>query len=297
MTFVRLISTLLAFVIVTAANAQVRTIDVQFAGGSSGADIPGRIIGSEEVRYRLGASAGQQMRVDLATSNSSAYFNIFAPGDVPGQSTAMFIGPVSGTSYVGTLPAKGTYTIQVFLNRHAARRNETADYRLSVSIGGAVAPVQDFADSLNGGPDWWSVTGVSSGDTLNVRSGPSTSNPVVARVPNGYALRNMGCVQRSQRWCEVEAPDGRFAGWVAGRFLREGAAPSTASAAIQSPQNRPRPTAGVPEIFQRSTGELEVIWAGGCQVLYNPSGITPAGASLQLATPAHRTSAHARKMR
>ena len=118
----RILAVIAAVLLAGSATAQIRTSDVQFARGISGADIPGRIVGSEEARYRLGASAGQQMRVDLATSNSSVYFNIFAPGDLPGQSEALFIGPVSGTAYVGTLPENGTYTIQVFLNRNAARR-------------------------------------------------------------------------------------------------------------------------------------------------------------------------------
>lgn len=362
---IRIIAMIAALVLAGSVSAQVRTADVQFARGTSGADIPGRITGDEEVRYRLGASAGQQMRVDLATSNSSAYFNIFAPGDIPGQSQAMFIGPVSGTTYVGTLPENGTYTIQVFLNRNAARRGETADYRLSVSIGGSAAPAGDFADSLSGGPDWWqvtgvsgllnvrsgpstsnsvvttvpagtvfrnmgctenngrwcrieepsgrftgwvagrfltesggpgsvpvqpapsgdfadglsggpdwwAVTGVSSGDTLNIRSGPSTSNSVVARVPNGYVMRNLGCVQRSQRWCEVEAPDGRFAGWAAARFLRESARPSSANVQPSNTNTRPgTPQGNVPSLFQRDTGEFEVAWSGGCQVLVSPSG-------------------------
>ncbi|WP_082677607.1 SH3 domain-containing protein [Ruegeria profundi] len=357
------ITLIAALAMATGASAQLRTEEVRFASGTSGATIPGRIVGSEEVRYELGASAGQSMRVDLATSNSSAYFNIFAPGDVPGQSEALFVGPVSGTSYAGILPESGTYTIQVFLNRNAARRGEQADYRLTVSIGGAAAPATDYADSLaggpdwwavtgvsgrlnvrsgpstsnsvvttvprgfvlrnmgctdangrwcrveapdgrfigwvagrflaesggpvatsqqptsdfanglSGGPDWWAVTGVSRGDTLNVRSGPSTSNRVVARVPNGYVMRNLGCVQRSQRWCEVEAPDGGFEGWVAGRFLRESSRPSSANVAPANSNTRPgRPQGAVPTLFQRDTGEFEVAWSSGCQVLFSPTG-------------------------
>ncbi|MFC3616099.1 SH3 domain-containing protein [Lutimaribacter marinistellae] len=217
---------LLALALPITAQAQLRTEDVRFASGTSGTTIQSRIVGNEEVRYQLAANAGQEMQVDLAASNSSAYFNVFAPGDIPGQSTAMFIGPISGTSYAGTLPESGTYTIQVFLNRNAARRGESADYRLSIGIdGGAIVP-PDFADSLTGGPNWWAVTGVSSDGRLNVRAGPSTGNRVVATVPNGFVLRNLGCVISSGRWCNVEAPDRRLSGWVAGRFLQESVGPS-----------------------------------------------------------------------
>ncbi|MCA0928830.1 SH3 domain-containing protein [Ruegeria profundi] len=228
MKLTRFITTLFAVFLATAVKAQSRTVGLQFTRGSSGADILGRFVGSEEVHYRLGASAGKQMRVDLATSNSSFYFDIFAPDDVPDQSTAMFIGSVSGTSYLGILSENGTYTIQVFLNRNAARRNETAEYRLSVIIGGAVAPAQDIAVSLNGGLDWWVVTGVS--NRLNVRSGPSTANSVVTTVPECFVISKMSCTQTSAPRCRGEDSQGRFVGWVAGRFMAELAGPAAASA-------------------------------------------------------------------
>ncbi|MGB2200490.1 MAG: SH3 domain-containing protein [Pseudooceanicola atlanticus] len=43
------------------------------------------------------------------------------------------------------------------------------------------------------GPDYWQVTGVASNDHLNIRSGPGTSNRVVALAPNGAIFRNLGC--------------------------------------------------------------------------------------------------------
>ena len=39
---------------------------------------------------------------------------------------------------------------------------------------------------LAGGPDFWQVHGLSGGDTLNVRSGPSSGNSVVGRLVEAY---------------------------------------------------------------------------------------------------------------
>ncbi|WP_295451816.1 SH3 domain-containing protein [uncultured Thiodictyon sp.] len=86
-----------------------------------------------------------------------------------------------------------------------------------------VAQAGDFADGLAGGPDFWEVTGVARGDTLNLRAGPSPKGRVVAELANGTVMRNLGCkMARGQRWCQIARPnDARAKGWVAGRYLRE----------------------------------------------------------------------------
>ena len=114
----------------------IRTEVVQFAPGTSGTVISGRIKGYDSVDYTLGAGAGQRMVVDLQTSNLSNYFNVMAPG----ADAAMFIGAAEGTHFDGILPVGGQYTIRVFLMRNAARREESADYKLSIHIGGAITP-------------------------------------------------------------------------------------------------------------------------------------------------------------
>ncbi|MEV8468773.1 SH3 domain-containing protein [Fluviibacterium sp. DFM31] len=133
----------------------------------------------------------------------------------------------------------------------------------------ASLPASNFADGDAGGPDFWEVTGVAAGDFLNIRTGPSTRYSIVARAPNGLTLRNLGCSGTgSSRWCHVQTPDGNYDGWVAGRYLREGAAPAAAGAGIQIPSG----SAVAPDLFLRPTGEIEVGWSGGCTVLYNPAG-------------------------
>lgn len=82
---------------------------------------------------------------------------------------------------------------------------------------------EDFADGYAGGPDYWQVTGLRRGDTLNVRQGPSVKERVIAELDEGDVVRNLGCKPVSgQRWCRVARPDdARAQGWVAGRYLRE----------------------------------------------------------------------------
>lgn len=122
------------------------------------------------------------------------------------------------------------------------------------------------------GPDYWQVTGVASDDHLNIRSGPSTSNRIVALAPNGAVFRNLGCRgDGNSRWCHLETPDGSTSGWAAGRFLRESGAPTHGNVSGQ---------ADVPELHQRHSGEIEVRFATGCTVLYNPAGrVITAGSS------------------
>jgi Bacterial SH3 domain len=214
------------------AAQDIRRERVEFRSGASGATLAGSIAGDAIVDYVLDARAGQRMQVDLTTSNPSLYFNVIAPG----ADSAMFVGSVEGAHFAGALPASGEQVIRVYLMRNAARRGEKAEYSLNVEIGGAAAgapvpaPADDFADGLAGGPDFWEVTGLEAGGTLNLRGAPSTGDAVLARLPAGEVVRNRGCrMAGGQRWCEVVRQDGG-SGWVAGRYLREAAAPAAATA-------------------------------------------------------------------
>ncbi len=118
----------------TPARAQdVRDVPVKFAPGTRSTTIRNTIKGYQTVHYKLRARAGQSMIVELKTDNGGNYFNILAPGKGPGDE-ALFTGSLKGLRYEGTLPADGTYTVQVFLMRFAARRHETAHYTLKLQI-------------------------------------------------------------------------------------------------------------------------------------------------------------------
>jgi uncharacterized protein YraI len=99
------------------------------------------------------------------------------------------------------------------------------------------------------GPDHYRVHAVAPGSHLNLRAEPSTSAPVLARIPADAAcLASLGCrggltfqefttlsaaerhrrEQEHPRWCKVDYRG--TVGWVAGRYLAEAAcvAPSGA---------------------------------------------------------------------
>lgn len=115
------------------ADDSIRTQRVQFAKGASSAVVKGTIKGSQTVDYVLHAAQGQSMNVSMATDNGANYFNILAPGETD---VAFFNGSVSDNQYEGTLPATGDYKIRVYLMRSAARRNESANYRLEMIVSG-----------------------------------------------------------------------------------------------------------------------------------------------------------------
>lgn len=204
-----------------AALAQERSARVDFGRGQSSTVIRGTVRGYDGANYRINVRGGQRLAVTMDSSNGSNYFNILGPGG----GDALFNGSISGDFADIIVPASGDYTVQVYLMRNAARRNEQARYTLRIEVTGGrpiAPPSPDFADGLSGGPDFFQVAGISRGDALNIRTRPSAQSPIVTRVVNGEILRNGGCRMTGQtRWCRVSRPDGSDAGWAAGRFLIE----------------------------------------------------------------------------
>lgn len=219
------------------AQDQVRTEQIRFAAGTSGTTINDSITGYENVLYRVGAEAGQRMKIQLEPSNAATYFNVYVPGQGPGEEAlvnSQFMGPTVPDLNIfdGVLPISGEYTVSVYMMRSAARRNEVSNYNMAISVEGETGDrVQaDYADSLQGGPDFYQV--VTSGGTLNLRSDPSAGASVIARLNNGQNVRNLGCrMKDSRRWCRVATlADPGFEGWTAGDFLVEGSNDPSAGA-------------------------------------------------------------------
>lgn len=119
------------------AERAIETRTVRFAPGASSAVLQGQLKGYAIVDYRLRARAGQTMSVRLTSDNLSNYFNVLPPGS---RDVALFIGSVSGNTWRGPLAEGGDYRIRLYLMRSAARRNETAEYRLEVAIENAPVP-------------------------------------------------------------------------------------------------------------------------------------------------------------
>jgi hypothetical protein len=132
------------------AGAQQRSV-VSFAKGASSATLKGSIKGSQDHSYVVDARAGQTLTVDFKPTNASAYINITAPG----ADSAMFIGSSSGNRFSGPLTVSGPHVIQVYLMRNAARRNETANYTLTIgATGAAAAAPRPSRDALVAGTNY-----------------------------------------------------------------------------------------------------------------------------------------------
>jgi hypothetical protein len=123
-----------------AADA-IESIPLQFAKGASSATVKGSIMGYQVIDYKLRARAGQSMSVKLATSNGASYFNVLPPGSTD---VAVFIGSSGGNAWTGQLTADGEYKIRIYLMRSAARRNEVANYTLSVGITAGAAAAHEL---------------------------------------------------------------------------------------------------------------------------------------------------------
>jgi hypothetical protein len=187
-----------------AGQEGIRTEQIVLVPGQVTTKVNGRIAGRESVSYTIGAQAGQTMTVTLSPSNSATYFNVYEPGGGPGDealASSEITGPMVPelNRFSGELTRSGTYTISVFLYRSAARRNEVSTYTLDVGVS-ALAPgeenlpvVADFADGLEGGPDFWDVS-TPAGGSLRLREAPSERRPslVPRRNGRGSGRRRLG---------------------------------------------------------------------------------------------------------
>ena len=133
---------LLMVCVLVAASSWAFAVDgiesrpLQFTKGASSSTAKGSLKGDQTIDYKLRAKAGQTMSVALKTSNVANYFNVLPPGST---GEAIFVGSTSGNEWTAPLLADGEYTVRVYLMRSAARRNETANYALTVGITGSAA--------------------------------------------------------------------------------------------------------------------------------------------------------------
>lgn len=101
---------------------------VRFAKGASAATVSGTIKGYKYVDYIIGAREGQTLSVTL-TGDSKAEFAIMMPdgGNLGMDATGV-------DDWSGELPASGDYAIRVLMPRSFARRGESANFKLKISI-------------------------------------------------------------------------------------------------------------------------------------------------------------------
>ncbi|MFN8928525.1 MAG: hypothetical protein ACK5WM_23565 [Rhodospirillales bacterium] len=93
--------------------------------------IRGTIRGEESRRLVLDLSAAQTLRLTRESPNGAATMNVWAPD----SDTAMVIGSVTGPDFDGPVPTTGGYTVDLYLMRSAARRNEAAPFTLTIGVG------------------------------------------------------------------------------------------------------------------------------------------------------------------
>src|SRR5512138_348333 len=147
----RMISIALAVLLLSAADSQsagtdeIRTERVQFKKGTASAVVKGHLRGGSGVDYLVRAGAGQTLEVSFERSNASAGFNVLPPGSID---VAMHVAQAA-EAFKAVLPADGDYRIRVYLVRAAARRNESSDYTLTVTVTGRpLAPLPASTDAL-----------------------------------------------------------------------------------------------------------------------------------------------------
>ncbi len=175
----RWINAVLLAVVPTFAHAatelEPRVEQVPFDKGADSVKFNQSIKGPRTAQYRVSAKAGQILTVDLKPSNASAYFNITAKG----ADYALFNGSIMGNHFMGPLPVDGEYTVQVYLMRNAARRNEVAYYSLSTNLSPVTDSAQPFDQTLE-------LQGI----RFHVKGEWVDGNPVVRISPQGLEIDN-----------------------------------------------------------------------------------------------------------
>ncbi|MFO1414181.1 MAG: hypothetical protein U1F10_09820 [Burkholderiales bacterium] len=170
---------------------------VAFAKGASAATIKGTLKGGADVDYLVRAGAGQTLEVKFESANGQANFNVLPPGS---KDVAMFASARAGErTFKVVLPTDGDYAIRVFLERAAARRNEKANFTLTVAVSGtALPPLPGARDAKVKGTAFHATAQVSCLPPF--ASAPGTCDAgVIRRGTDGTAtveLRGNGQVRR-----------------------------------------------------------------------------------------------------
>jgi len=173
------------------AEVSIRQQQVQFKKGATSTTLKGKIKGDQIVDYQLRAGVGQSMVVIFKPSNRSAYFNVMPPG----SDVAMFVGSISGNRFEAELPADGVYTIRVYLMRNAARRKETANYKLEVGIVGGGKSAEAAPEAAPAPRLYFDRTLELEGIRFRVTSANDGSLNTLHIVPDGLEIDNSPVVR------------------------------------------------------------------------------------------------------
>lgn len=188
---------LLSAITALPALAQVRTRPVTFpqataATAQQSATLTDIVFGEEAIDFTVTAKAGNVLSVNLASKNTQAYFNVLPPG----SEEAIFIGSTSGTSFSGVVDKDGSYIVRAYLMRAAGRRNETADIKLTITLGAkaptpaAAAPNAGATPAAATPPAAFDRTEQLHGISFRVTSPNSAGKNTVTVLPSGLAVVN-----------------------------------------------------------------------------------------------------------
>jgi hypothetical protein len=143
------------FTSIAIARDDIREQRVQFEPGEATTTVDGTITGYEAVDYLLGARAGQTMSVTMTTDHGATYFNVLS---FDSENEADFVGSSEGHSFIGRLDLDGDWKVRVSMMRSAARRGETAVFKMEIGISGSADP--SLARERNDfGPREWDARG------------------------------------------------------------------------------------------------------------------------------------------
>ena len=104
---------------------------ISFQPGATSAQVYGQVDGTTPINYVLEASAGQRMRLVLASPNSNAFLTVVSPGGTPLARAQNSI-----LTFDQTLPESGDYRITV----SSPAGTPTIIYLLNAAVTGAVQP-------------------------------------------------------------------------------------------------------------------------------------------------------------
>ncbi len=196
-----------------------RNETVQFSAGATSASLSGSIQGYDGINYRLGASSGQSMSILFNPDNPSCYFNVLPPG----SQTAIFNGSVTGNEFASQLPASGDYTVQVYMMRNAARRDETCKYDITFEIAGngQQSSLSNLGSDSTADSDDVAADSIDddSGDNPVHFSGRDARRACQRRLGEQYGVRRSAFSGVSVR----RAGSGHF--WVKGEVVRHRSRP------------------------------------------------------------------------
>jgi len=118
------------------AQSDIKVERVSFRPGTSSTTVTRTMRGRETIDFLVNARQGQRLVASMTSNNTAAYYNVIEPGKTD---EAVYVGSMSSplNSVGWTIQKSGDLRIRVYLYRAAARRGESANIRLNISVTGA----------------------------------------------------------------------------------------------------------------------------------------------------------------